>query len=428
MTVNKFLQFVDTLVFTETNEHLTDIQKKIVQGLLNDQSYREIANNNDYDEGYIGDLSRKLYKILSKHLKEDINKHNFSWTIERIVNSQLINIGNGSINYCQNNHKNVWQDQEEFITNYSYHNLKFAPKIYKFHDRPSELEKLSKYICHDHIPLVGVLGFTGIGKSYLVRKFIDLNLEKFEIIIWQNLKVSHGLDEVVSIKNYDLSKQSEVCKFFDILREKKCLIILDSFEQLFVKGEFAGKFKPEFYEYQKFLKMLLEIEHQSSIILISQEKCPEIKQDNLSPVKCLNLSGFNTTEIITDYGLKDEDCWLNLVKLYEGNPVFLKEICLLIKDFYDGQVREFLAENTLHFTPNMLETINSLLERLSPQEKEIIDTLIKLNKPVTKEELKEYINLTSVDLINSLNSLKSRFLLKQIKNNYCLYSLIKQEF
>jgi hypothetical protein len=105
MSVNSFLQFVDSLVFAETNEHLSDIQKNIIQGLLNGHSYKEIADNFGYDEGYIGDLSRKLYKVLSKHLGEDINKHNFSWTIERVINSKIVNFENNNINYCPKNYK-----------------------------------------------------------------------------------------------------------------------------------------------------------------------------------------------------------------------------------------------------------------------------------------------------------------------------------
>jgi len=87
MTVTEILQFVDHLVFTKTNKHLDDLQKKIIKEVFQGKTYKEIADFYDYDEGYIGDESRKMFKILSEKLGEDINKNNFCWTIERAINN-----------------------------------------------------------------------------------------------------------------------------------------------------------------------------------------------------------------------------------------------------------------------------------------------------------------------------------------------------
>ncbi|WP_199308422.1 MULTISPECIES: hypothetical protein [Aphanizomenon] len=58
----------------------------------------------------------------------------------------------------------------------------------------------------------------------------------------------------------------------------------------------------EYQDYQTFLQMTTEIEHQSCLILISQEKCQEmISLDNeLYPIHSLELSGLNNaaTEIL----------------------------------------------------------------------------------------------------------------------------------
>jgi hypothetical protein len=105
MTVTEILQFVDNLVFTKTDKHLDDLQKKIIEELFQGKTYRQIANIYDYDEGYIGDECRKLFKILSEQLGENINKSNFCWTIERVINShkvKIINFENNQINDCPN--------------------------------------------------------------------------------------------------------------------------------------------------------------------------------------------------------------------------------------------------------------------------------------------------------------------------------------
>ncbi|MBP0013745.1 MAG: hypothetical protein J7525_11625 [Roseofilum sp. SID3] len=43
-----------------------------------------------YSENYIGDESRKLFKVLSDALGDEVKKANFCWTLERAVNSPLV--------------------------------------------------------------------------------------------------------------------------------------------------------------------------------------------------------------------------------------------------------------------------------------------------------------------------------------------------
>ena len=103
MTITEVLQFVDQLVEKQTGEHLDDLQKAVVKGLWQGKSYSEIANECGYDsKNYIGDVSRKLYKILSKELGEDISQSNFCWTIERAKNSQFFGLVNGNVTWCPN--------------------------------------------------------------------------------------------------------------------------------------------------------------------------------------------------------------------------------------------------------------------------------------------------------------------------------------
>ncbi|MFM7373403.1 MAG: ATP-binding protein, partial [Sphaerospermopsis kisseleviana] len=93
MTITEILQFVDNLIFTETDQHLDDLQKRIIEELFKGKTYKQIAELYNYDEGYIGDESRKLFKTLSDKLGENINKSNFAWTIERVVNSKIVSFG-----------------------------------------------------------------------------------------------------------------------------------------------------------------------------------------------------------------------------------------------------------------------------------------------------------------------------------------------
>jgi len=54
------------------------------------------------------------------------------------------------------------------------------------------------------------------------------------------------------------------------------LIVLDDIQELFASGQFAGQYKDEYKLYKTFFSKVTEIEHQSSLILISQEQCQEM--------------------------------------------------------------------------------------------------------------------------------------------------------
>ncbi|HAG84573.1 MAG TPA: ATPase domain-containing protein, partial [Cyanobacteria bacterium UBA12227] len=55
---------------------------------------------------------------------------------------------------------------------------------------------------------------------------------------------------------------------------------------------------------------------------------------------------------------------------------------------------------------------NELFERLSPIEQQIAVEVSKSSQPVSREDLRKSLSLSSMDLINGLQSLSKRYLLK----------------
>ena len=202
MNVTELLQFVDQVVQKQTGEHLDDLEKAILKGLWQGQTYNQIADESGYNsQNYIGDVSRKLFKTLSEQLGEDINKYNFCWTLERVINSpQFVGLINTKINWCPNYPKpDKNQSHEEKSTSQLfYHDLTIAPKIIHFYGRETELKTLSHWLINQNTRLISIVGLPGIGKTTLVKKFVDLNLQNFNIIIWKNIKLSDSLDSVIA--------------------------------------------------------------------------------------------------------------------------------------------------------------------------------------------------------------------------------------
>ena len=384
-------------------------------------------------------MGHKLWEILSQQLGEDINKSNFRSTFERLelTSSKFINIhtiqSSHNFRFCSYPHQSISNNGKNSIDKQQpYSNLKQAPKIINFHSRKKELLTLSRWLENPNNSLISVLGIAGIGKSTLVRYFLDINTQPFDAVIWKNLKSSQSLDFIITeiltdIQANNTKKINDLFnQFLDLINQKRCLIILDNVEEIFIPQQLAGMYKPEYQDYQNFFKMVTEVEHQSHLILISQEQCAEMDclDEELYQIKSLKLSGLEDGEILSGIGLKqDADSGLKLIEKYQGNPMYLKNVAVLIKDVFDGDVAEFLAEDSLVITKEMRSHFKQLFNRLSPVEQKIVLELSKFQQPVSREDLRQHLDLSSMDLINGLKSLQQRYLVSKIKADTILFNL-----
>lgn len=448
MNVTEVLQCADQLVFTKTGKHLDDVQKAVITGVYQGKTYDEIADDCKRSESRVRNIGRQLWQILSTQLGEDINKYNFCSTFQRLhiqssQNQKICHVNGSNHNFNFNpqilyntnkdNQENITKNQSQSL----YHDLTLAPKITSFHDRTTELQTLSRWLIDPNVHLVSVLGLSGIGKTTLVKQFVDLNLQKFDVVIWKNLKLSQSLDGIINeifkcVNDDSIQTDNKLTQFFNFLRQQRCLIVLDDFQELFIKGELAGEFKTEYKNYQNLLTTMTNIEHQSSLILISQEQSQEMisLDEDLYPIKCLELQGLDNTEIVKKWGLKDDEAWSELSDLYGGNPVYLKDIATLIKNIFGGKVADFLKEDSLVVTKDIKSRLTELFKRLSPTEQEIILQLSKFDVPVSREDLRQSLSMSSMDLMNGLRSLRQRYLLQRIEGEKVLFdlSLVVREY
>jgi hypothetical protein len=427
MTITEILQISDRLVLRQTGKHLDNLQEAIIKGAWEGQTYQLIAKDSQHSESRVRDVGYNLWKIISDQLGENINKSNFRSTFERLYFESspiFLNLSNNN-NFCQT------EIEPNNQAKLSYHDLILAPQVINFYNRETELKTLSNWIFNQNIRLISVLGLSGIGKTALVKRFVDLNLEKFEVIIWKNLKLTPSLTQITKeiltkkYSNFFCTLTTEICQLLNLLKQKRCLIILDNVENIFINGQLAGHYQPEYKDYQSFFKIIAETEYQSNVILISQEKCADINylDQELSLSKCLELSGLNDINILENTGLNNQSHWLQLIQLYEGNLGYLKDVVSLILDVYDGEVADFLSENSLIITQNMQAYFNDLFKRMSPCEQEIILELSNVETAISREELSQNTSLSYVNFINGLQSLQKRYLVIRIKQDKMMFKM-----
>jgi NB-ARC domain len=442
MIVTEVLQFADRLVFAETGKHLDDIQKAVVKGVWQGESYEEIAQECHRSESRVRDVGYKLWQILSERLSEEVNKSNFRSTIERLHISSSKNIcvvTHHNVNFYSTHQLEDTQTNQDSPVNpdskKSYINLALAPKITHFEGRREELEKLSDYILNQPTRLMAVLGLSGIGKTTLVKRFIDLHSPQFDAVIWKSLKfpkaLTHLLHDILAIFNQETEKSlgvdEQITQIFEILSERRCLLVFDDVQNLFIPGQFAGQYQPEYTDYKTFFKMIAEISHQSCLILISQEKSPEmISLDaELYPKKSLELEGLDADggDFLQYQGFPPEKNLLDLSNLYQGHPLYLQYISNLIKEVFSDRVDELMAENSLIFPEDMKLLWDTLWMRLSPVEQEISLKMSRAKSPISRNDLRKSLTFSSLELVNGLQSLTRRYVLSQVDSDKILFTL-----
>ena len=96
MDTADILQFVDEVVCVRTGKHLNDLQRKIIEGILNRQKYSDIADTYGCTAGHAKDVGYELLHMLSDAFDEPVHKGNLGSVLERQLNLN-INFGNRNI-------------------------------------------------------------------------------------------------------------------------------------------------------------------------------------------------------------------------------------------------------------------------------------------------------------------------------------------
>ncbi len=106
MDSTHILQFVDEVVCAKTGKHLNDLQRKIIEGILKQQKYSDIADTYGCTAGHAKDIGYKLLQMLSDVFDEPVDKHNLKSVLKRqstikiaLNNSNNIDGNSNTINY-----------------------------------------------------------------------------------------------------------------------------------------------------------------------------------------------------------------------------------------------------------------------------------------------------------------------------------------
>ena len=98
----------------------------------------------------------------------------------------------------------------------------------------------------------------------------------------------------------------------------------------------------------------------------------------------------------------------------QQSPYYLKTVCRMIQEIFNGKVRDYLAYNSLFLGDEIITKLDQHFQRLSLLEKQVISQLSQIDKPVTITEILEKLPLSAPELFQTIQSLGRRSLIEKI--------------
>ncbi len=301
-----------------------------------------------------------------------------------------------------------------------------APNIQTFYGRTEDLTKLEHWIVRDRCHLLAICGMGGIGKTALTVKLVENIQSHFDCLIWRSLRGAQPTAQLITdLVQFLSNSQQPDCSISDlleVLRQKRCLVVLDDFEATLQDGELVGAYRQGCEAHSELLQRVGSERHQSSLILIGREQPKEISmhQGEDQPIRYYKVSGLQRQgafELLRARGFTGSENGLDaLVQQYRGNPSALRIVAGTIQELFNGNVSEFLKQTALALGDVLRTLLYQQFERLSKLEKDVLYWLAIKHRPVSLSTLRSEMNLqtSGSELINALESLRWRSLIEKV--------------
>lgn len=406
------LSHLNQWVLNHRGQPLTPIEFAVIQATCLNQTYEEIASATHYSTSY---LSRKfcpeLWAFLSEVLDTKVNKKNLSLILEQIA-APIAPVASALNHAVTQAPQTDWGEAIDVST---------------FYGRTVELNQLTQLLTTDRCRLIAILGLGGIGKTALSVKLAQQLEGQFEWIIWRSLRNAPSLEtllaELVPLLSNQQETKPESSKLLNLLRQSRCLVILDNLETL-LDVDCAGQFRAGFAAYEELLRLLGEVSHQSSIVLTSREKpaiVAALEGIDLA-VRTLRLDGSPEAAqaILQTKGLAGTAEQREIVcDRYSNSPLALKIVATSIQDLFEGNITTFLQEDTFIFN-GIRRLLDNQFARLSSLEQTIMYWLAVNREWTTITELQNDIvpAVLKSNILEALEALYGRSFLERQTNRY----------
>ncbi|HEY9650871.1 MAG TPA: NB-ARC domain-containing protein [Coleofasciculaceae cyanobacterium] len=332
---------------------LNQVQELVIHQVWEGKTYSQIAETAGYSADYIKSVGSQLWQWFSNLLGEPVTKRNFRSVLKRRARQLQERIPQP---HTSISHPQAWSES--------------LPRC--FFGRTEELTTLKKWIVQDKCRLVSIIGMAGIGKTALTVRCAEQIQSEFDYVIWRSLQHVPPINELLvdwlkvlsNGQDIDFPKEtnSKLSRLITYLQKYRCLLVIDDCELMQSHKDYA-QFLQEIGK-QPHKSCLLFTTRQTSSILTFNEK------DSL-PIRSLTLTGLNLVEareILRVAGISCSNSVADqLIERYANNPLALKIIATVIRDLFNRDVTQFLAQDIFIFD-QLGGVLNQQLTRLSALE------------------------------------------------------------
>ena len=289
--------------------------------------------------------------------------------------------------------------------------------------RQTEINRLKQTIGEQRCRISTIYGLDGMGKTTIAVEFAKQMAAEFDYLLWRTLGnvclTEILVQDALKLFTQDVSElgiESQITQLMQYLRHHRCLIVLDEVETILATGSSLQPYRNGCEAYKELFKQIAQTQHQSSVLLVSNEKPRDLAiwESASAAIYSLQIQGSEEVgyKILQDKQIIYSSAWDELITAYRGHPLALKIVATTIEELFNGDVIDFLRQNTL-FLGDLQFLLYQQYQRLSELEQQILTTFAQIDRPLSfKELIARYNNqLRCSQIIECLHSLGRRSLL-----------------
>ena len=110
----------------------------------------------------------------------------------------------------------------------------------------------------------------------------------------------------------------------------------------------------------------------------------------------------------------DEETWLELINLYQGNPLWLKLVAQTINNLFGGRVSQDLSYQPVFLSDELTPILQQHYQRLSEIEKQAICLISNETEPLSLTQVMAKCQGSQGELFTAIQSLTRRGMVEKL--------------